>query len=119
MCGESCLRSHRCSDRGFYLWCALQAHQTSVSGRGGRRGATGDPAGHDIGRAQQRPYGFLAGKRQVGRLGLVTLTGDGLADSYETCSCTLGPYGPAPNFQCAVRAGLLNRRIVLEGRCTA
>ena len=68
------------------------------------------------------PMAFLRAlvKRQVAGLGLVTLTGGGLnadlligaglIDSYETCSCTLGPYGPAPNFQRAVRAGLINMK---------
>lgn len=65
------------------------------------------------------PMAFL---REVIRHGtkdlrLVTLTGGGLnADlligagvvaEYETCSCALGLYGPAPNFQRAVRAGLI------------
>ena len=52
--------------------------------------------------------------------GLVTLTGGGLnADlmigasvvaTYETCSCVLGPYGPAPNFQRALRADLIKMK---------
>lgn len=51
---------------------------------------------------------------------LVTLTGGGLnADlmigagvvaEYETCSCALGPYGAAPNFQRALRAGLMKMK---------
>ena len=68
------------------------------------------------------PMAFLRAlvRRRVGGLELVTLTGGGLnadlligaglIDSYETCSCTLGPYGPAPNFQRAVRAGLINMK---------
>jgi len=54
------------------------------------------------------------------QLRLVTLTGGGLnADlmlgagvvaEYETCSCVLGPYGPAPNFQRALRAGLIKMK---------
>ncbi len=68
------------------------------------------------------PMAFLRAlvKRGVDRLGLVTLTGGGLnadlligagvVDSYETCSCTLGPYGPAPNFQRAVQAGLIKMK---------
>ena len=68
------------------------------------------------------PMAFLRAlvRRQVGSLGLVTLTGGGLnadlligaglIDRYETCSCTLGAYGPAPNFQRAVRAGLINMK---------
>ena len=57
-------------------------------------------------------------KRQ--QLRLVTLTGGGLnADlligagvvaEYETCSCALGPYGPAPNFQRALRVGLIKMK---------
>ena len=69
--------------------------------------------------ADNAPMAFL---REVIRHGtkdlrLVTLTGGGLnADlligagvlaEYETCSCALGAYGPAPNFQRAVRAGLI------------
>ena len=68
------------------------------------------------------PMAFLRAlaRRRIGGLELVTLTGGGLnadlligaglVDSYETCSCTLGPYGPAPNFQRAVRAGLINMK---------
>jgi glutaconate CoA-transferase subunit A len=54
------------------------------------------------------------------QLRLVTLTGGGLnADlmigageiaEYETCSCVLGPYGAAPNFQRALRAGLMRMK---------
>jgi glutaconate CoA-transferase, subunit A len=68
------------------------------------------------------PMAFL---REVIRQGmkqlrLVTLTGGGLnADlmigagvvaEYETCSCALGPYGPAPNFQRALRTGLMKMK---------
>jgi len=68
------------------------------------------------------PMAFL---REVIRQGmeqlrLVTLTGGGLnADlmigagvvaEYETCSCALGPYGPAPNFQRALRSGLMKMK---------
>ena len=65
------------------------------------------------------PMAFLRAvlARGAKRLRLVTLTGGGLnADlligagavaEYETCSCTLGPYGAAPNFQRALRAGLI------------
>jgi glutaconate CoA-transferase subunit A len=68
------------------------------------------------------PMAFL---REVIRQGtqqlrLVTLTGGGLnADlligagvlvEYETCSCVLGPYGAAPNFQRALRAGLIKMK---------
>lgn len=68
------------------------------------------------------PMAFL---REVIRQGakqirLVTLTGGGLnADlmigagavaEYETCSCVLGTYGAAPNFQRALRAGLMKMK---------
>ena len=68
------------------------------------------------------PMAFL---REVIRHGtkqlrLVTLTGGGLnADlmigagvvaEYETCSCVLGSYGAAPNFQRALRAGLMKMK---------
>jgi glutaconate CoA-transferase subunit A len=68
------------------------------------------------------PMAFLRELIRRGRknLRLVTLTGGGLnADlligagvvtEYETCSCTLGPYGPAPNFQRALRAGLIKMK---------
>ncbi len=65
------------------------------------------------------PMAFLRQliRRGAKQLRLVTLTGGGLnADlligagvvaEYETCSCALGMYGPAPNFQRALRAGLI------------
>jgi len=68
------------------------------------------------------PMAFL---REVIRQGtqqlrFVTLTGGGLnADlmigagvvaEYETCSCVLGSYGAAPNFQRALRAGLMKMK---------
>jgi glutaconate CoA-transferase, subunit A len=68
------------------------------------------------------PMAFLRALIQRGakRLGLVTLTGGGLnADlligagvvtTYETCSCVLGSYGPAPNFQRALRTGLITMK---------
>ncbi len=68
------------------------------------------------------PMAFLREliKRRVKNLGLVTLTGGGFnADlligagvvaTYETCSCVLGPYGPAPNFQRALRTGLIKMK---------
>ncbi len=68
------------------------------------------------------PMAFLRAllKHGVSRLRLVTLTGGGLnADlligaqalaEYETCSCVLGVYGAAPNFQRAVRASLINMK---------
>lgn len=59
-------------------------------------------------------------RRGVKQLRLVILTGGGLnADlmigasvvaEYETCSCVLGSYGPAPNFQRALRAGLMKMK---------
>ena len=68
------------------------------------------------------PMAFLREviRRSVKQLRLVTLTGGGLnADlmigagvvaEYETCSCALGSYGPAPNFQRALRAGLMKMK---------
>src|SRR5689334_6109762 len=68
------------------------------------------------------PMAFLRAliRRGAQRLRLVTLTGGGLnADlvigagivtEYETCSCVLGPYGAAPNFQRAFRAGLIKMK---------
>ncbi|MBI3247260.1 MAG: hypothetical protein HYZ50_12220 [Deltaproteobacteria bacterium] len=68
------------------------------------------------------PMAFLRAllRRGVKKLRLVTLTGGGLnADlligaealaEYETCSCVLGPYGAAPNFQRALRAGLIKMK---------
>src|SRR5215471_13751117 len=68
------------------------------------------------------PMAFLRAviRGRVQRLGLVTLTGGGFnADlligagviaEYETCSCTLGPYGAAPHFQRVLRAGLIHMK---------
>ncbi|MGE0824418.1 MAG: hypothetical protein AB7G75_03875 [Candidatus Binatia bacterium] len=68
------------------------------------------------------PMAFLREVIRQGKkhLGLITLTGGGLnADlligagiiaEYETCSCVLGLYGPAPNFQRAVRASLIKMK---------
>lgn len=68
------------------------------------------------------PMAFLRAliRRGAKNLELVTLTGGGLnADlmigggvvaAYETCSCVLGPYGPAPNFQRALRNGLMTMK---------
>jgi len=68
------------------------------------------------------PMAFLREviRRKTKQLRLVTLTGGGLnADlmlgagvvaEYETCSCVLGPYGAAPNFQHALRAGLIKMK---------
>jgi glutaconate CoA-transferase subunit A len=68
------------------------------------------------------PMAFLREllRRDSKSLRLVTLTGGGLnADlligagvvaEYETCSCSLGIYGPAPNFQRALRASLIKMK---------
>jgi glutaconate CoA-transferase subunit A len=68
------------------------------------------------------PMAFLRELLRHGakQLRLVTLTGGGLnADlmigtgalaEYETCSCVLGPYGAAPNFQRALRNGLITMK---------
>ena len=68
------------------------------------------------------PMSFLREviRRGAKQLRLVTLTGGGLnADlmlgagiiaEYETCSCVLGPYGGAPNFQRALRSGLMKMK---------
>ena len=68
------------------------------------------------------PMAFLREliRRGSKNLRLVTLTGGGLnADlligagvvaEYETCSCALGTYGPAPNFQRALRTGLIKMK---------
>jgi glutaconate CoA-transferase subunit A len=68
------------------------------------------------------PMAFLREliRRGAQQLRLVTLTGGGLnADlmigtgtlaEYETCSCALGPYGAAPNFQRALRTGRIKMK---------
>lgn len=68
------------------------------------------------------PMAFLRAlvRRRVQQLRLVTLTGGGfnadlllgagIVTEYETCSCTLGPYGAAPNFQRVVKAGLIKMK---------
>jgi glutaconate CoA-transferase, subunit A len=68
------------------------------------------------------PMAFLREviRQNTRQVRLVTLTGGGLnADlmigagvvaEYETCSCALGPYGPAPNFQRALRSGLMKMK---------
>ena len=68
------------------------------------------------------PMAFLRAlvRRGAKQLRLVTLTGGGLnADlligagivtEYETCSCTMGRYGSAPNFQRALRTGLIKMK---------
>ena len=40
-----------------------------------------------------------------GGLNIDLLIGAGVVAEYETCACTLGEYGQAPNFQRAVRSG--------------
>jgi glutaconate CoA-transferase subunit A len=52
-------------------------------------------------------------RRKIRNLRMATLTGGGLytdlligagaVAEYETCHCSLGDYGPAPNFQRALR----------------
>ena len=68
------------------------------------------------------PMAFLRAviRQGIAQLRLVTMTGGGLnADlligagvltEYETCSCTCGPYGHAPNFQRAVKASLIQMK---------
>ncbi len=68
------------------------------------------------------PMAFLRAliRRGARQLGLVTLTvggfnadlliGAGVVVEYETCSCALGPYGAAPQFQRALRAGLIKMK---------
>ena len=68
------------------------------------------------------PIAFLREliRSRARQLRLITLTGGGLnADlmigagalaEYETCSCALGPYGAAPNFQRALRTGLIKMK---------
>lgn len=68
------------------------------------------------------PMAFLRELLRQGtkKLRLVTLTGGGLnADlligagavaEYETCFCSLGIYGAAPNFQRALRTGLVKMK---------
>ena len=38
-----------------------------------------------------------------GGLNVDLLIGAGIVAEYETCHCSLGPFGPAPNFQRAIR----------------
>jgi glutaconate CoA-transferase, subunit A len=68
------------------------------------------------------PMAFLRELIRQGakQLRLVTLTGGGfnvdlligagVVEEYETCSCALGTYGAAPNFQRALRAGLIKMK---------
>lgn len=82
----------------------------------------GDLIGLTSSTVDNAPMAFLRALIRQGRtrLRLVTLTGGGLnADlligsgtiiEYETCSCSLSEYGPAPNFQQALRAGLIKMK---------
>ncbi len=45
-----------------------------------------------------------------GGINVDLLMGAGAMAEYETCYCSLGPFGPAPNFQRAIRA----RRLKLK-----
>ena len=45
-----------------------------------------------------------------GSLNADLLIGSGLLAEYETCSCTFGPLGKAPNFDRAVKSDLLHRK---------
>jgi glutaconate CoA-transferase, subunit A len=79
----------------------------------------GDLLGLTSSTVDNAPMAFLREviRRGLKQLRLVTLTGGGLnADlligagtiaEYETCSCSLSIYGPAPNFQRALRTGLI------------
>ena len=83
---------------------------------------TGALVGLTTSTVDNAPMAFLRALIRCGgqRLGLVTLTGGGLnADvligagtvaEYETCSCALGPYGAAPQFQRALRTGLIKMK---------
>ena len=82
----------------------------------------GDLIGLTTSTVDNAPMAFLHEvlRRGAKQLRLVTLTGGGLnADlligagvvaEYETCSCSLSVYGPAPNFQRALRAGLIKMK---------
>lgn len=82
----------------------------------------GDLVGLTSSTVDNTPMAFLRAiiRRRIEQLRLVTLTGGGLnADlligagviaEYETCSCALSVHGAAPNFQRAVRAGLIKMK---------
>jgi glutaconate CoA-transferase subunit A len=82
----------------------------------------GDLIGLTSSTVDNAPMAFLREiiRRGLKQLRLVTLTGGGLnADlligagaiaEYETCSCSLSVYGQAPNFQQALRAGLIKMK---------
>lgn len=83
---------------------------------------TGDLIGLTSSTVDNAPMAFLREviRQGISQLRLVTLTGGGLnADlligaraiaEYETCSCSLSVYGAAPNFQRALRAGLITMK---------
>jgi glutaconate CoA-transferase, subunit A len=54
--------------------------------------------------------GFKVATLTGGGLNIDLLIGAGIVAEYETCYCTLGDPGPAPNFQRAVKA----RRLTLN-----
>jgi glutaconate CoA-transferase, subunit A len=82
----------------------------------------GDLIGLTTSTVDNTPMAFLREviRQRIRQLRLVTLTGGGLnADlligagaiaEYETCSCSLSGYGAAPNFQRALRAGLIKMK---------
>jgi len=45
-----------------------------------------------------------------GGLNVDLLIGAGIVSEYETCHCSLGPFGPAPNFQRAIRTRRLKMK---------
>jgi len=71
---------------------------------------------------ENAPMAFLREiiRRGVKGLSVATLTGGGLnidlligagiVEQYETCYCSLGDLGPAPNFQHAIRARRLKMK---------
>jgi len=46
----------------------------------------------------------------AGGLNVDLLLGAGAVAEYETCACSLGGYGPAPNFQKAIRFGTIKMK---------
>lgn len=45
-----------------------------------------------------------------GGLNVDLLIGAGAVKEYETCYCSLGDYGPAPNFQRAIKSRLIKMK---------
>jgi hypothetical protein len=45
-----------------------------------------------------------------GGLNIDLLIGAGIVEEYETCYCSLGDLGPAPNFQRAIRSRRLKMK---------